>query len=302
MKNTATERLTTARHLTKEREKELDALYALASLFARPVTDMSTVLRETARILRTSMQFAKNTGVEITTEDVSILSDRSGDIADSYTTRRTYSIEKLVAVTVSYHAAGSTDAPRKIEPREKFLIDSTATLLADVLQRREMDQTLRESTKILQSQAAELESKNTALREVLSHIEAERREITRNVRSHIDTFVEPYLHKLRKSLTLSAHDKSCIEQLENAVHDLFSSDSAEFGSITRVLSHREAEIAGLIRNGLTTKEISSFLNITEVTVERHRNTIRKKLDISGKKVSLTSYLRSLDDDRHVTTM
>ena len=301
MKNTATERLTTARHLTKEREKELDALYALASLFARPVTDVSTVLRETARILRTSMQFAEYTGVEITTEDVNILNERSEEIADSYTAQKTYSIEKLVAITVSYHTTGAK-TPTKIEPREKFLIDSTATLLADVLQRREMDQTLRESTKILQSQAAELESKNTALREVLSHIEAERREITRNVRSHIDTFVEPYLHKLRKSLTLSAHDKSCIEQLENAVHDLFSSDSAEFGSITRVLSHREAEIAGLIRNGLTTKEISSFLNIAEATVERHRNTIRKKLDISGKKVSLTSYLRSLDDDRHVTTM
>ncbi|TVR55947.1 MAG: hypothetical protein EA426_14295, partial [Spirochaetaceae bacterium] len=152
MKHTAEENLTAARHRTKEREKELDALYALASLFARPVTDMGTVLRETARILRTSMQFAEFTGVQITTEDVSIVSDRSGETADSYTAEKTYSIEKLVAITVSYHATGPR-TPSKIDPREKFLIDSTATLLADVLQRREMDQTLRESTKILQSQA-----------------------------------------------------------------------------------------------------------------------------------------------------
>jgi len=42
---------------------------------------------------------------------------------------------------------------------------------------------------------------------------------------------------------------------------------------------------------LSTKEISELLYITEDTVQTHRKNIRKKLNISNKKVSLFRYLK-----------
>ncbi|MCI5222321.1 MAG: DNA-binding response regulator [Candidatus Electrothrix sp. AR4] len=46
----------------------------------------------------------------------------------------------------------------------------------------------------------------------------------------------------------------------------------------------------LIRQGKRSKEIAEMLNIALQTVETHRKNIRKKLNISGKKINLVSYL------------
>jgi len=180
-----------------------------------------------------------------------------------------------------------------IEERERHLIDSTAALLADVLERKDMDEVLRESTKTLQRQTAELERKNVAMREVLSQIEWEKQETLRNAATYLETFVQPYLHQLECSSGLSEQDRRTLRQLTEALGGLFSTGARKMLEMTGTLSPREMEICGLIRNGLSTKQIASFLRIAESTVERHRNTIRKKLNLNGERINLTSYLRSL---------
>jgi DNA-binding CsgD family transcriptional regulator len=55
----------------------------------------------------------------------------------------------------------------------------------------------------------------------------------------------------------------------------------------------QIEICNMIKNGITSKEIASLLNISLGTTERHRNNIRKKLDIVNKDINLSSVLRSL---------
>jgi DNA-binding CsgD family transcriptional regulator len=59
----------------------------------------------------------------------------------------------------------------------------------------------------------------------------------------------------------------------------------------RELTPREAQVAGLIRNGLSTKEIAEFLHIALPTVQRHRNTIRRKLGLRRSASNLTTFLR-----------
>jgi DNA-binding CsgD family transcriptional regulator len=54
----------------------------------------------------------------------------------------------------------------------------------------------------------------------------------------------------------------------------------------------EIQIANLIKNGKTSKEIANMLNIGTATVHSHRNDIRSKLGLSNKKVNLRSYLLS----------
>lgn len=295
-------------HSLSEREKELDALYRLASLFSRPVDDARVVIRETARILRASMERPETIVVEI---DADGYRERWGigrerDDRDTeetcdplptvvlYTARRTYSIEKQITICVASSAERSSgEALLAIDEREKHLVASTTTLLADLLQRVEMDQVLRESTKTLQRQTAELERKNVALGEVLSQIEHEKKALLRDARAHVDMYVRPYLHEIRERAASDPFVMSRVDQIESSLAALFTSEDRRLVEVAHQLSPREVEICGLIRNGLTTKEISSFLRISETTVERHRNTIRRKLRLNRSKVNLTTYLRSV---------
>jgi DNA-binding CsgD family transcriptional regulator len=60
------------------------------------------------------------------------------------------------------------------------------------------------------------------------------------------------------------------------------------------LTAAEVRVAVLIRQRKTSKEISELLGISIRTVEVHRNGIRRKLGIRGKKVDLTMHLLSLE--------
>ncbi len=283
------------RHLLFEREKELDALYHLAVLFTQPVRAVEPLLTQTAEILRSALQFPEWVTVEIFAENYHVRSGAQSTTGETYRVERRYSLEKTAAVAVAHLTSGEAhNAATLIVERERHLVDSTAALLANVLEREDMHQILRESTKALQHQAAELENKNTALREVLAHIESEKHQMRQQARTYIDTFVAPYLHDLSTRLELTEDGGSRLSQVQAALRNLFTGDSPSIPPAFGTLSPRETEICGLIRNGLATKQIAAFLHITEKTVERHRNTIRKKLHINGRKVNLVSYLRSLE--------
>ena len=281
-------------HLLTEREKELDALYQLAALFSRTVDDVPQVMKETATILQASMQYPACARVEIDADGYHASVGDACPPVDVYRARRTYSIEKQIRVEVFYCARSDDDEPDKtIDERERRLIGSTAALMGDLLQRKEMDEVLRQSTATLGRQAAELERKNTALREVLSQIEQEKQALLRDARMHIDTYVRPYLHEIAERNDADDWIRSRVAQVESSLALLFTTGEHKLVALAGRLSPREAEICGLIRNGMTTKEIGAFLHISEATVERHRNTIRRKLNLNRTKVNLTSFLRSV---------
>jgi DNA-binding CsgD family transcriptional regulator len=60
------------------------------------------------------------------------------------------------------------------------------------------------------------------------------------------------------------------------------------------LSPAQVQVAGLVRENKTTKEIAELLNLSEKTIEDHRKHIRRKLGIMNKKVNLRSYLLSIE--------
>ena len=57
-----------------------------------------------------------------------------------------------------------------------------------------------------------------------------------------------------------------------------------------LLTPTELRLLSLIRQGQSSKEIAEALNISPQTVATHRKNIRKKLNISGKKVNLASFV------------
>ena len=58
------------------------------------------------------------------------------------------------------------------------------------------------------------------------------------------------------------------------------------------LTPTEIHVAELVRQGKSTKEIASFLNVSSSAISFHRNNIRKKLGLNNKTISLNRYLQS----------
>ncbi len=281
-------------------------MYALATRFTRSDGNLETLLQETAEILRVALQFPERSSFEIRTlrRQVKVgpatgQASTAAHVLDEYEVMRHYSDQQPLQIRVCY-----LDLPQvrceveaatyRIEEWERRLLESCASLLADVLQRRDMDEVLRETTKLLQTQAAELEGKNHALREVLSQIESEKKAVQERAVSYIESYVRPELEQLRMSDCLGPTDRRRLDAVVAGLDEVFNDDTPFVLRLGRVLTRRELEVAQLIRRGLSSKEIAQQLHLSESTVDRHRNTIRKKLNITNQAVSLMSYLRSGD--------
>jgi RNA polymerase sigma factor (sigma-70 family) len=62
---------------------------------------------------------------------------------------------------------------------------------------------------------------------------------------------------------------------------LKSEAKADEGSVFRTLTDREREIVQLLAEGKSNKEIANKLNISVKTVETHRATVMRKLDLNS---------------------
>ncbi len=86
--------------------------------------------------------------------------------------------------------------------------------------------------------------------------------------------------------------RNCLDLLEKELDDM----TAGFACVLRGwynLTTTEIRIANLIKEGLTTDEISDHLNLSPRTIGYHRNNIQKKLGPQNKRVNLQTHLLSL---------
>ncbi|MEW6714132.1 MAG: PAS domain S-box protein [Nitrospirota bacterium] len=170
----------------------------------------------------------------------------------------------------------------------------------DITDRREAEEELRkyreylehlvkERTDELERQKNTLEDKNIALREVIGQIELEKSKIKENISSNIDELIIPILRKFKATGTGEKH----VKLLEHNLKKVTSSFGVILSSKKLKLTPREIDICNMVEKGLTNKEMSDFFNISIQSIEGYRKNIRKKLELSNKKVNLSTYLRSL---------
>ena len=133
----------------------------------------------------------------------------------------------------------------------------------------------------------DLESKNAALREILSMLEEERRAVAEAFRRRLSAELLPLAERARDP-SLSEERRS--EYLGILVAELARDSDGSAGAADPALSPREREIAVQVRNGRTSKEIAALLGIAEATVERHRHNIRRKLRVRERGANLAGLL------------
>ena len=155
-------------------------------------------------------------------------------------------------------------------------LDGRKTVLAAI-----SDVTARKHTE------STLAQKNAALRELLEQMGAEKGRIHENIVANMEDAVMPLLAKLR----LKGASRKYVKLLEHHLRDLTSPYARHIATgKTRRLTPRETEICAMIKAGLPSKDIAEMLGISRQTVERHRRNIRRRLDLTGKKQNLTSFL------------
>jgi len=121
--------------------------------------------------------------------------------------------------------------------------------------------------------------------------QAEKAALQKQVGENVYRLVMPALRKLKHGGN-QPHQR-LIKVLENTLRELTSKFGSRIGADALGLTPRQVELCNMIRAGMSSKDIAATLGISVRTVETHRNTIRKKLGISAKDVSLVSCLQSL---------
>jgi PAS domain S-box-containing protein len=175
----------------------------------------------------------------------------------------------------------------------KDSLDSTFMNLSRDITNRKMyeDEILRKEHE-LEIQSLSLTESNIALKVLLKQREADRVDLERKVLSNIRELIAPYLQKLKNG-RVGNDELSLIHVIEGNLTHIISPFLQNLTITQYNLTPRELQVANLVKEGRTTKEISDLLTISTGAIDFHRNNIRKKLGLSNHKANLRSYLTSL---------
>jgi DNA-binding CsgD family transcriptional regulator len=112
-----------------------------------------------------------------------------------------------------------------------------------------------------------------------------------NIRVNLVQLIDPFLERLEHS-GLSGGQKQLLDVIRMNLSEVAGSPMPELSAKYYIFSPGELQVANLIRQGRTTKDVARLLNVSPRTIESYRNSIRKKLGLKKKKVNLKTYLSS----------
>jgi DNA-binding CsgD family transcriptional regulator len=162
----------------------------------------------------------------------------------------------------------------------------------DITERKMAEEVLKKREQELQLKSQSLEEANTALKVLLKHREEDKATLEEQVLANVKKLVLPYLEKL-KGPRLDSSQRLHVEIIESHLNDIVSPFLRNLSSAYLSLTPREIEVATLVKEGKTTKEITNLLNISTTAVDFHRKNLRSKFGIKSKKTNLRSFLTSL---------
>jgi PAS domain S-box-containing protein len=180
----------------------------------------------------------------------------------------------------------------RLERRTTELVKLNRKMKQEIEERKLAEQELRKREAQLEINTNELEEVNTALRVLLKRRDEDKTDLEEKILSNVKELVLPYVERLRKS-GMDAKQSAYVSILESNLNDVVSPFIHKLSSKYVGLTPTEIQIANLVKEGKTTKEIAEILNSSSGTVEFHRKNIRKKIGIVNRKANLRSHLLSM---------
>ena len=166
----------------------------------------------------------------------------------------------------------------------------------DVTGRKRAEEELRAKERELEARARELEQMNQALTVLLELRDEEKARLQSGIVENVDRLVRPWLSRLAGT-DLSPDQAAFVEAVEQSVEDLISPLAHRLSSDWAGLTSSELEVAKLIRDGKSSKQIADILNKSYSVIAFHRRNIRAKLGLKSKKQNLRSHLLILSADQ-----
>ncbi|GHU62497.1 hypothetical protein AGMMS49983_04050 [Clostridia bacterium] len=128
-----------------------------------------------------------------------------------------------------------------------------------------------------------LEAQNNLLFEILNQREQYEANLERTVNENMKKYVKPSLQYLKKYL--NERDYTIVSGI---IDEIVFPVTKKRSSVLEQLSPRELQVATMIKEGYSSKEIAEILVVSKKTIDYHRNSIRRKLGLHHE--NLRSYL------------
>lgn len=165
-------------------------------------------------------------------------------------------------------------------------------VLTDISELREALKTIRMREQELNDKTQKIDELSIAMKVLLAEREDYQAELKEKILSNIRSSLGLLLERIKGS-GLTRQQEILVDLLESAAKDLFSSFSVKLSTPSLGLSSMEVQVANLLKEGRSSKEIARILNLSTRTVDSHRLNIRKKIGISHKSGNLYTHLSSL---------
>jgi DNA-binding CsgD family transcriptional regulator len=271
----------------RERIKELDCLYKMTKLIEKNENSLEKILQGAIDLLLVSWQYPEITCARIRYREQTFQSSNF----------KTTQWKQKAPIIISGLKEGAVEiyylkrSPRLDEGpflnEERLLIDAVSNRIARAAERIN-------TRRQLQVERQALQDANAALHDSLVQSQREKKMVGVSIQAKVDKIVVPILYALQAEM--SSNQFEYLELLKKNLKDIISPFVEKSKVFRSKLSPIEIQISNMIKHGLSTKEIARIRRISPATVNRHRESIRRKLDITNRKVNLTSYLNNIVDE------
>ena len=160
-------------------------------------------------------------------------------------------------------------------------------ILKDLTEKRNLRQGL-------EKKKSEVEGMNMAMKKLIQYVEEEKREIKDELVQQVRDQLLPTVERMAESK--NPEQRSLYKRvIRSQIADISKGSQDKLDRLGLMLTPREMDVCRLILLGKKGSEIAETMAISFETLQTHRKNIRKKLNLTGKKVGLASYLMTLDD-------
>jgi len=180
----------------------------------------------------------------------------------------------------------------KVEERTAELVMANDMLEQEIEERKQIELALTERRKDLENKTHELGELNAALNVLLKRREQDKTDLEEKVLANVKELVFPYVEKLNNS-RINDRQMVYLSIIKSNLEDIIKPFLHKLSSKYSNLTPSEIQVAGLVKDGKTTKETADLLNSSTSAIDFHRNNLRKKLGLRNTKTNLRSFLLSL---------
>lgn len=273
----------------QERRKELRCLYGVVELADRHDLSAKEFVQGVVNLLPSGWQYSEVATARVVYEGEVFVSPGFKEGPCRQTAAITVNGRVCGTVEVFYteEKPAADEGPFLREERE--LINAIAQKVGAVVDRVRAEEGIRKAHERLAIEGRALQEANAAMRVVLAGIEEEKAAIKGSMVANINKIVMPLVLALEAEI--EPEKRGYVTLIRRNLEEIASPRLDDLSRHFMALTPTELKVCNMIQLGMRTKQIAELRGISPATVNRQRESIRRKLGLAGKRANLTSFVR-----------